>query len=158
MFYSCGATLINRRYVVTAAHCHNKATKDGTIAEVVLGDHNLSRNPDCTTDRKLGLQCFNKPVQRFSVIESDITVHEGWDKDNVMTTANDIALVRLEKPAFTAQEIASGVHVYPICLPWGRLPNGYDAKYPSGTLNIFTCYSLRKIYLNVFLILWKPNT
>ena len=49
-----------------------------------------------------------------------------------MSTANDIALVRLEKPAFTAAEIATGVHVLPICLPWGNLPNGYTAKYPSG--------------------------
>ena len=137
MFYSCGATLINRRYVITAAHCHDKSNKDSTIAEVVLGDHDLSRNPDCTTDRQLGLQCFNKPVQRFAVIESDITVHEGWDKNNVMTNANDIALVRLEKPAFTAAEIASGVHVMPVCLPWGRLPNGYVAKYPSGIFIIF---------------------
>ena len=50
----------------------------------------------------------------------------------MVSTANDIALVRLEKPAFTAAEVASGVHVLPICLPWGRLPNDYPAQYPSG--------------------------
>ena len=64
--------------------------------------------------------------------ESDITVHEGWDKNDVVKTANDIALVRLEKPAFTALEVASGVHVMPICLPWGRLRNEFRAQYPSG--------------------------
>ena len=131
MFYSCGATLINRRYVVTAAHCHDAGSKEKSIAEVVLGDHDLATNPDCIKkdDRLL---CTNKPVQRFAVTEADITVHEGWDPSNVVTNANDIALVRLEKPAFTAMEIASGVHVIPACLPFKRLPNGFRAEYPSG--------------------------
>ena len=92
----------------------------------------MSKNPDCVETKKDGLQCYNKPVQRFNVQENDITVHEGFDKNDVMSTANDIALVRLEKPAFTAAEIATGVHVLPICLPWGNLPNEYTAKYPSG--------------------------
>ena len=133
MFYSCGATLINRRYVVTAAHCHDKTNPEKQIAEVVLGDHDLSSNPDCVKIKNV-LQCTNKPVQRFYVTEKDITVHQGWDAGNVVTNANDIALVRLEKPAFTAMEIASGVHVVPICLPWGKLGNGGYATYPAGTL------------------------
>ena len=131
MFYSCGGTLINRRYVVTAAHCYDAASKEKSIAEVVLGDHDLATNPDCIKkDNKL--LCTNKPVQRFAVTEADITVHEGWDPSNVVTNANDIALIRLEKPAFTAMEIASGVHVIPVCLPFKRLPNGFRAAYPSG--------------------------
>ena len=131
MFYSCGGTLINRRYVVTAAHCHDAASKEKSIAEVVLGDHDLATNPDCIKkDDKL--LCTNKPVQRFAVTEADITVHEGWDPSNVVTNANDIALIRLEKPAITAMEIATGVHVIPACLPFKRLPNGFRAEYPSG--------------------------
>ena len=124
--------MINRRYVVTAAHCHDPTASDTRIAEVVLGDYDLGKNPDCVETKELGLQCNNKPVQKFTVQESDITVHEGWDKNDVVKTANDIALVRLEKPAFTALEVASGVHVMPICLPWGRLPNEFRAQYPSG--------------------------
>ena len=120
---------------MTAAHCHDKEGPiNKRIAEVVLGDYDLSKNPDCVETKNDGLQCTNKPVQRFNVQEDDITVHEGFDKNDVMSTANDIALVRLEKPAFTAAEIASGVHVLPICLPWGNLPNGYPAEYPSGCL------------------------
>ena len=121
---------------MTAAHCHDKESSiDKRIAEVVLGDYDLSKNPDCVVTKKNGLQCQNKPVQRFTVQESDITVHEGFDKNDVIS-GSDIALVRLEKPAFTAAEVASGVHVLPICLPWGRLPNGYTAQYPSGVLEI----------------------
>ena len=128
--------MINRRYVVTAAHCHDpKGPIEKRIAEVVLGDYDLGTNPDCVKTKEKGLQCYNKPVQRFTVQESDITVHEGWKKSEVVTTANDIALVRLEKAAFTAMEVASGVHVLPVCLPWGRIPKGNYARYPSGIRN-----------------------
>ena len=132
MWYSCGATLINRRYVVTAAHCHENGKTDGEIAEVVIGDYDLETNPDCIKDHNGILQCTNKPVQRFPVTPSDVTVHENWVPSNVVEGANDIALVRLSKVAYTVNEIASGVHVVPICLPWGRLPNGETVDYPSG--------------------------
>ena len=132
MWYSCGATLINRRYVVTAAHCYEKGKSDGEISEVVIGDHDLETNPDCIKDHNGILQCTNKPVQRFPVTPSDVTVHENWVPSNVVEGANDIALVRLSKVAYTVNEIASGVHVVPICLPWGRLPNGETVDYPSG--------------------------
>ena len=87
------------------------------------------------TNRKL--QCPNKPVQRFPVVPSDIIVHENWDPSQVVNGANDITLVRLSKVAYTVNEIASGVSVVPICLPWGPLPNGNVAKYPSGMLHMF---------------------
>ena len=72
-------------------------------------------------------------MQRFDIFLTDITVHEGWDPDKVKEGANDIALVRLPRPAYTALEIVSGVHVVPICLPWGSLPGKSErAEYPSG--------------------------
>ena len=145
MFYSCGATLINRRYVITAAHCHDAAKESGQIAEVVIGDHDLATNPDCIKDHNGNLQCTNKPVQRFPVTLNDVIVHEDWDPARVVEGANDITLVRLSKPAYTIFEIASGVHVVPVCLPWGRLPNGDVAKYPSG-INNFILGKLQRKY------------
>ena len=139
MFYSCGAALINRRYVITAAHCHEKAKADGQIAEVVIGDHDLKTNPDCIKDRNGKLKCTNKPVQKFPITLSDIIVHEDWDPSRVVDRGNDILLVRLPKVAYTINEIATGVHVVPICLPWGRLPDGNVAQYPSGILELFIC-------------------
>ena len=133
IFYSCGASLISRRYVLTAAHCHSEAEKNLQISQVVLGDHDLSTNPDCIEDDEGNRKCTNKPVQRFDVVLSDITVHEGWDPAKVKEGANDIALIRLPRPAYTALEIASGVHVVPICLPWGSLPGkSQRAAYPTG--------------------------
>lgn len=117
--------MINRRYVVTAAHCHDPSKRGSRISEVVLGDHDLSSDPDCKDGA-----CW-KPLQKFRISRSAITLHEKWDASKVVTDANDIALIRLPRPAYTIYEICE-VSVIPICLPWGRLPNGEEATLPQG--------------------------
>jgi hypothetical protein len=42
--YGCVGSLINRRYVLTAANCH---TKNNPIIEVLLGEYDFTRDPDC---------------------------------------------------------------------------------------------------------------
>ena len=49
---------------------------------------------------------------------NDVIVHEEWDRQKVITDANDIALIRLPHPAVTVNEGDDGTIVLPICLQW----------------------------------------
>ena len=62
--------------MITAAHCHDRSNPRRQIAEVVLGDYDLSQDPDCAS-----AAC--KPVQRFAISPRDVTMHEGYDLSEV---------------------------------------------------------------------------
>jgi len=96
-------------------------------SEVVLGDYDLSKDPDCNEEDGA---CW-KPVQRFYVTEEDITVHEYWNPLEVVREGYDIALIRLPELAYTIREICD-VPVLPICMPWGKLPSGKVMDLPEG--------------------------
>merc|ERR1712032_709005 len=98
----CGDTLINARYILTAAHCVPGVTK------VRLGEHKVTRIPgkDCLRG---GINCLPE-VQDFDVSEKDIITHPDY-KNGRGQVLNDIALIRLPRPA------TFNAGVQPACLP-----------------------------------------
>ena len=93
-------TLINRRYILTAAHCQNNPLP---IEQAVVGEHILGRDPDCEQG------CA--PNQVFQVGQEDVIVHPEWDRNK--NPINDIALIRLQKPGkLTSKQALYSVQIY----------------------------------------------
>lgn len=94
-WYLCSGVLINRRYVLTAAHCTHT-----TPIKVRLGDYDVSKDCDC-----LNGKCAPMP-QTIDV--EDVKVH---DRYNATLVTYDIALIRMARPAV----LNAGVGV--VCMP-----------------------------------------
>ncbi|KAJ8960309.1 hypothetical protein NQ318_004035 [Aromia moschata] len=101
--FKCGGTVINERYVLTAAHC----ILPSSIVGVRLGEHNLDTMIDCDLDEE---NCA-PPPQDFYI--ENFKIHPNY---NSTIYSNDIALIRLATPANF-----SSFTVKPICLPMGEM-------------------------------------
>nr|XP_045619109.1 proclotting enzyme-like [Procambarus clarkii] len=87
----CGASLIGKQFVLTAAHCTNVLSV--RHINVMLGGH------DVTLDTEEGRQVYSI---------SHIILHEKFNAKNL---ANDVALIRLSEPVNMTHRIR------PVCLP-----------------------------------------
>ncbi|XP_042867708.1 transmembrane protease serine 9-like [Penaeus japonicus] len=88
----CGASLITKQYLLTAAHCVRNIILEEDKIDVVLGSKLLRNGTE-------------ESRQRIPVAE--VIVHE---KHQPLTLAHDIAILKLEKPAVLNSKVA------PICL------------------------------------------
>ncbi|XP_040573509.1 phenoloxidase-activating factor 3 [Lepeophtheirus salmonis] len=113
--YLCGGSLINKHYILTAAHC--LTIEDKPLKEIVLGEHNINSNPDCTNK-------FCAPsTQKRTPIK--IITHEKWNI-HTPTKGYDIGLVRMDRPVILAREDSQNSLLSPVCLPWKSYAPGRD--------------------------------
>ncbi|XP_059259130.1 chymotrypsin-like elastase family member 1 isoform X2 [Mustela nigripes] len=87
-YHTCGGTLIKQNWVMTAAHCVDRAM----TFRVVAGEHNLNQNDG--TEQPVSVQ--------------KIVVHPSWNSNNV-AAGYDIALLRLAQKVTLNSYVQLGV-------------------------------------------------
>ncbi|ETN59568.1 CLIP-domain serine protease subfamily B [Anopheles darlingi] len=141
MEFLCGAALIHKRYVVTAAHCIVSIPSGWKVNRVRLGEWDLSKSPDCEGDL-----CAPTPID---VNVERIIAHPEFTKGG-KTAINDIALIRFDR------DVTFSEMVHPVCLPTTALVQNADNEaglaYSSGwgrTVAMLQSDRKQKIVMNI---------
>lgn len=103
--YFCGGSLINNRYVLTAAHCVASGSHGpNAFFSVVLGEYDKRTVRDC---QQFGKVEICSPEKEVFMVQEKI-IHEKY----TATGANDIAILRLGSTVSLFE-----AHIQPVCLP-----------------------------------------
>lgn len=105
----CGGAIINKRYILTAAHCV-KTRSTMPLHSVVLGEHTKNQEMDCNIyndkfGKEIERDCAD-PIEVFGI--DKFIVHPDYNRPKY---SNDIALIRLNR------DVVMKDHIRPICLP-----------------------------------------
>ncbi|KAK5649792.1 hypothetical protein RI129_000821 [Pyrocoelia pectoralis] len=114
--FKCGATLINNRYLLTAAHCILTSPEPITVVSVRLGEWKLSTQMDCIYN--IAISTCSDPVVDVNIDQQ--IPHPYFSSSN---GNNDIGLLRLETNVNYTDSIR------PICLPPPELPTPKDGTF-----------------------------
>ncbi|CAF4799331.1 unnamed protein product [Pieris macdunnoughi] len=99
--FQCGGTIINSKYILTAAHC----VVDKKIEGVRIGEYDINSKKDCEYEPEKVI-CEDH-IQNMNVKEK--IPHENYQRS---PTSNDIALLRVD-----GEILLNYTNVEPICLP-----------------------------------------
>ncbi|KAG5896190.1 hypothetical protein JTB14_016964 [Gonioctena quinquepunctata] len=117
--FMCGGTIINEKYVLTAAHCIVN-TSFPLMMQVRVGEYNIPTKTDCEVNDRGIRKCLD-PVQDVAIEE--IIPHPQFTLDVIQ---NDIGLLRIAGINMSAN------NVQPICLPVNE--NTGNPKLNSATI------------------------